>query len=171
MDSLTKERRSWNMSRIRSTNTKPEIIVRSFLHKNGFRFRLHVKDLPGHPDIVLPKYKTVIEVRGCFWHRHPGCKYATTPSSNTEFWQAKFKQNIKRDKRHAGELNALGWQVIVVWECETNKKVFPPRELTAFVASQRPCRIQCTKYNQRKTCKNRLNKTIFYPAITKGEAI
>lgn len=171
MDSLTKEHRSWNMSRIRSTNTKPEMIVRSFLHQNGFRFRLHVKALPGHPDIVLPKYKTVIEVRGCFWHRHPGCKYATTPSSNTEFWQAKFKQNIKRDKRHAGELNALGWQVIVVWECETNKKVFPPRELTAFVASQRPRRIQCTKYNQRKTCKNRLNKTNIYPAITKGEAI
>ena len=134
MDSLTKEHRSWNMSRIRSTNTKPEMIVRSFLHRNGFRFRLHVKDLPGHPDIVLPKYKTVIEVRGCFWHRHKGCKKATTPSTNTEFWQAKFKQNIKRDRKHSRELKALGWKLIVVWGCETAKTSFPPYALTSFLA-------------------------------------
>lgn len=134
MDSLTKEHRSWNMSRIRSTDTKPELLVRSFLHRNGFRFRLHVKDLPGHPDIVLPKYKTVIEVRGCFWHRHRGCKYATMPSSNTEYWQAKFKQNIKRDKQHARELKALGWTVIVIWECETTKKNFPSIALVSFVS-------------------------------------
>lgn len=139
MDSLSKEHRSWNMSRIRSTNTKPEMLVRSFLHRNGFRFRLHVKDLPGHPDIVLPKYKTVIEVRGCFWHRHRGCKYATTPSSNTEFWQTKFNQNIKRDRNHAKELNALGWNVIVIWECETDKKVFPPRALTDFIDKTKMC--------------------------------
>ena len=134
MDSLTKEHRSWNMSRIRSTDTKPEMLVRSFLHRNGFRFRLHVKDLPGHPDIVLPKYKTVIEVRGCFWHRHSGCKYATMPSSNTEFWQAKFKQNTKRDKKHAKELKALGWKLIVVWGCETAETNFPPYVLKSFLA-------------------------------------
>ena len=132
MDTLSKEHRSWNMSRIRSTNTKPEMLVRSFLHRNGFRFRLHVKYLPGHPDIVLPKYKTVIEVRGCFWHRHPGCKYATTPSSNTEFWKQKFKQNIERDKQNGKKLKLLGWKLIVVWDCETLKKKFPPKNLSEF---------------------------------------
>ena len=108
------------MSRIKSKDTTPERIVRSFLHRNGFRFRLHVKDLPGKPDIVLPKYKTVIEVRGCYWHRHEGCKDATTPSTNTEFWQKKFAENVARDKRTEHELKKLGWNVIVVWECEIN---------------------------------------------------
>ena len=136
MDFMTKEHRSWNMSRIRSVNTKPEMIVRSFLHKNGFRFRLHVKNLPGRPDIVLPKYKTVVEVRGCFWHRHPGCKVATTPSSNTVFWQEKFKRNVERDKKHAKELKTLGWHLIVVWGCETSKRRFPPKELADFVTTK-----------------------------------
>ena len=121
MDHLTPEKRSWNMSRIKSKDTTPERIVRSFLHRNGFRFRLHVKDLPGKPDIVLPKYKTVIEVRGCFWHRHPGCKSATNPSSNVDFWQKKFAANVSRDERTEQELKKLGWNVIVVWECETGK--------------------------------------------------
>ena len=110
------------MSRIRSKDTTPERIVRSFLHRNGFRFRIHVKDLPGKPDIVLPKYKTVIEVRGCFWHRHEGCKDATTPSTNIEFWQRKFAENVVRDRRTEQELNTLGWNVIVIWECEINSK-------------------------------------------------
>jgi len=118
MDKLTPEKRSWNMSRIKSKDTAPESIVRPFLHRNVFRFRLHVKDLPGKPDIVLPKYKTVIEVRGCYWHRHEGCKDATTPSTNTEFWQKKFAENVARDKRSEQDLKALGWNVIVVWECE-----------------------------------------------------
>ena len=122
MDSLTKEKRSWNMSRVRSQDTKPEMIVRSFLHRNRFRFRLHVKSLPGTPDIVLPKYKTVIEVRGCYWHRHSGCKRTTTPSTNTEFWQKKFAENIARDKQIEDELQKLGWRVIIVWECELNNK-------------------------------------------------
>ena len=124
MDRLTPEKRSWNMSRIKSKDTTPERIVRSFLHRNGFRFRLHVKDLPGKPDIVLPKYKTVIEIRGCYWHRHEGCKDAATPSSNTDFWQKKFSENIARDKRTEQELKALGWNVIVVWECEVIKNYF-----------------------------------------------
>lgn len=135
MDRISKAHRSWNMSRIRSTDTVPEKVVRSYLHKKGFRFRLHVKTLPGHPDIVLPKYKTVVEVRGCFWHRHPGCKIATTPSSNTDFWQAKFKQNVERDKRHAEELKVLGWNLVVVWGCETERNKFPPASLDDFIAN------------------------------------
>ena len=112
------------MSRIKSKDTTPERIVRSFLHRNGFRFRLNVKDLPGKPDIVLPKYKTVIEVRGCYWHRHEGCKDAATPSSNTDFWQKKFSENIARDQRSEQALKALGWNVIVVWECEVENKKY-----------------------------------------------
>ena len=124
MDRLTPEKRSWNMSRIKSKDTTPERIVRSFLHRNGFRFRLHIKDLPGKPDIVLPKYKTVVEVRGCYWHRHEGCKDATIPSTNTDFWQKKFAENVVRDKRTEQELNALGWNVIILWECEVIKNYF-----------------------------------------------
>jgi len=124
MDSLTKEKRSWNMSRIRSNDTTPELVVRSFLFRHGFRFRLHGKTLPGHPDIVLPKYKTAIEVRGCFWHRHPGCRQATTPSTNVEFWQEKFSRNIERDKKTEKQLKELGWNLIVVWECELKKEGF-----------------------------------------------
>lgn len=118
VDTVSERQRSWNMSRIHSKDTKPEMIVRSFLHKNGFRFRLHVKNLPGHPDIVLPKYRTVVEVRGCFWHRHPGCRQATTPSTNAEFWQEKFKRNVERDRNTEKLLKELGWNLIVVWECE-----------------------------------------------------
>ena len=130
MDRLTPEKRSWNMSRIKSKDTTPERIVRSFLHRNGFRFRLHVKDLPGKPDIVLPKYKTVIEVRGCFWHRHEGCKDATTPSTNAVFWQKKFAENVARDKRTKQDLKSLGWNVIVVWECEVKRNIFMQSLLT-----------------------------------------
>ena len=122
MDRISPQRRSWNMGRIHSADTKPEMVVRSFLHRNGFRFRLHIKSLPGTPDIVLPKYKTVIEVRGCYWHRHDGCKKTTTPSTNTEFWQKKFAENIARDKRVEDELQKLGWRVIILWECELNNK-------------------------------------------------
>ena len=106
------------MSRIRSIDTKPEMIVRSFLHHNGFRFRLHVKCLPGHPDIVLRKYKTIIEVRGCFWHQHKRCKIAHLPASNTSFWKKKFLRNIERDKKNEAALKDLGWRVIIVWECK-----------------------------------------------------
>lgn len=118
MDHLTKEQRSRNMSHVHGKDTKPEMVVRSFLHRQGFRFRLHARDLPGHPDIVLPKYKTVIEVRGCFWHRHPGCKKATIPVSNNTFWHDKLQQNAARDAKNDSALTALGWHVIVVWECQ-----------------------------------------------------
>ena len=118
MDKISKEHRSWNMSRIRSKDTTPEKTVRSLLHKMGYRFRLHRKDLPGKPDIVLPKYKTVIFVHGCFWHRHENCKYASIPKTNTEFWLDKLNKNVERDKKNQAELKKLGWKVIVIWECE-----------------------------------------------------
>lgn len=124
MDHLTKEQRSWNMGRIHGKNTTPELVVRSFLFRHGFRFRLHVKNLPGHPDIVLPKYRTVVEVRGCFWHRHPGCRQSTTPSTNAEFWQEKFKRNVERDEKTEKQLKELGWNLIVIWECELKKEGF-----------------------------------------------
>jgi DNA mismatch endonuclease (patch repair protein) len=119
VDTLTKEHRSWNMSRIKSRDTNPEKTVRSLLHNLGFRFRIHRKDLPGKPDIVLPRYKTVIFVHGCFWHRHKGCKYAYTPKSRIDFWQKKFAENQQRDKRAKQKLQKLGWRVVTVWECET----------------------------------------------------
>ena len=119
MDIISEERRSWNMSRIRGKDTKPEIIVRSMLHRMGYRFRLHRKDLPGKPDIVLPKYKTVIFVNGCFWHRHKDCKYAYTPKSRVKFWKHKFAETVKRDKQHLKQLKENGWKVFIVWECET----------------------------------------------------
>jgi DNA mismatch endonuclease (patch repair protein) len=118
-DSLTKERRSWNMSRVCSKNTKPELFVRSILHCSGYRFRLHNLNLPGKPDIVLAKYRTIIFVHGCFWHRHKNCKDATVPKSRTEFWLQKFSQNVERDEKARLALSQLGWKVLVVWECET----------------------------------------------------
>ncbi|PXW64642.1 T/G mismatch-specific endonuclease [Chelatococcus asaccharovorans] len=117
-DTLTSERRSWNMSRIRGRDTGPELVLRSLLHRAGFRFRLHAKQLPGRPDIILPRYRTAIFVHGCFWHRHPGCRNATTPSTRREFWQAKFDGNVSRDARNQAELEAAGWTVLTVWECE-----------------------------------------------------
>ena len=118
VDRLTTEHRSWNMSRIRGANTKPEKRVRSILHSNGYRFRLHRKTLPGKPDIVLPKYKSVILVHGCFWHRHIGCRFAYTPKSRTEFWSAKFARTVQRDKENLVALKLLGWRALVVWECQ-----------------------------------------------------
>ena len=118
------EQRSRNMSAIKSKNTKPEIAVRKLLHSMGYRFRLHRKDLPGSPDIVLPKYKTVIFVHGCFWHRHQNCKYASTPKTRQEFWEAKFRDNINRDKLNQENLSSKGWKIIIVWECEIKDKDF-----------------------------------------------
>ena len=115
------EQRSRNMSAIKSKNTKPEIAVRKLLHSMGYRFRLHRKDLPGSPDIVLPKYKTVIFVHGCFWHRHENCKYASIPKTRSEFWDSKFEGNIKRDKINQTNLIKLGWKIIIVWECDLKK--------------------------------------------------
>lgn len=118
MDILTPEKRSWNMSRIRSRDTRPEIALRSALHRLGYRFRLVDNKLPGRPDIVLPKYKTAVFVQGCFWHRHRGCKFSYTPKSRIAFWQNKFEENIDRDKRNIEEVSKRGWLPIVIWECE-----------------------------------------------------
>ena len=118
MDILTKERRSWNMSKIRGKDTKPEVVVRSMLYRMGYRFRIHVKGLPGCPDIVLPKYRAVIFVHGCFWHRHPGCKYAYTPKSRQDFWTKKFQKTVERHEIITRELEEQGWKTLVVWECE-----------------------------------------------------
>ena len=116
------------MGRIRSRNTKPELIVRSLLHRMGYRFRLHDRKLPGCPDIVLPKYKTVIFVHGCFWHRHKGCKRGTIPTHRREWWLTKLNGNAERDKRHRRALKKLGWKAIVVWECQTQKPKFLIKE-------------------------------------------
>ena len=123
MDTLTLSLRSHCMSRIRGKNTKPEILVRKGLHARGFRFRLHNKKLPGSPDIVLPKYGVAIMVNGCFWHGHKGCRYATKPKSNVEFWETKIARNRHRDEVTAAHLEALGWTVITVWECELRGKL------------------------------------------------
>jgi len=118
-DKLSKEKRSWNMSRVRGKNTAPELLVRSLLHDMGFRFRLHRKDLPGSPDIILPKYKTVIFVHGCYWHRHPGCKFSSTPHTNRDFWIKKFSETVRRDRENSIKLEESGWNVLVIWQCET----------------------------------------------------
>lgn len=117
-DFLSPAERSQRMSRIRSKDTVPEVALRKALHRRGFRFRLNDRKLPGKPDLVLAKYHAVILVHGCFWHRHPGCKVATTPKSNTPFWIEKFDRNVRRDARVAEDLVAKGWRVFVAWECE-----------------------------------------------------
>lgn len=119
VDSATRSRM---MAGIRGKNTKPEILVRSYLHRSGLRFRIHVKDLPGKPDVVLPKYKTVIFVHGCFWHSHPRCKFAAVPASNVEFWKQKLDVNRQRDQRNKRSLKALGWRVLTIWECRMDER-------------------------------------------------
>ena len=120
-DVHSKEIRSFNMSRIRGKNTKPELIVRKLLHLNGFRYRLHVKDLPGKPDIVLPKYKTVIFIHGCFWHGHEHCKYFVIPKTRADWWLNKINSNILNDVKAAQTLTNKGWKVITIWECQLKK--------------------------------------------------
>lgn len=120
-DVFTPAKRSEIMSRVRSKNTKPELFVRSLLHAMGYRFRLHRKDLPGSPDVVLPRYRTAVFVHGCFWHQHPGCRKATIPKNNSEFWEAKLKRNHERDLEAQCRLEELGWNVLVLWECEVKK--------------------------------------------------
>jgi len=121
VDRLTPAHRSWNMSRIRGRDTKAEQVVRSLLHRNGFRYRLRPKKVYGNPDVVLTKYRAAVFVHGCFWHRHPGCQYAYTPKSNVQFWNAKFAANVTRDKMVKRALRAEGWRVFIVWECHLRK--------------------------------------------------
>ncbi len=120
-DKISKLHRSWVMSRIPNKHTKPELVARSLLHYLGFRFTVNGpknRQLPGKPDIVLPKQRTVVFVHGCFWHRHPNCKTATTPKANKDYWLNKFARNVERDRHNVQALQSLGWQVVVIWECE-----------------------------------------------------
>ena len=120
-DVHSKATRSYNMSRIKGKNTKPEMLVRKFLHAAGFRYRLHVKDLPGKPDIVLPKYMTVIFVHGCFWHGHEHCKYYVVPKTKTDWWLEKINGNIANDSKAIKALRKAGWKIITLWECDLKK--------------------------------------------------
>jgi DNA mismatch endonuclease (patch repair protein) len=122
MDVHNEKIRSYNMSRIKGSNTKPELIVRRFLHSNGFRFRIHDKSLPGRPDIVLKKYNTVININGCFWHGHEGCKYFVIPKTRSEFWQKKINDTRNRDKINSLKLHKMGWKVLHLFECQLNPK-------------------------------------------------
>lgn len=123
MDRLTPQQRHKNMASIRSANTKPEILVRKYLWRQGFRYRLNNLRLPGHPDIVLRKYRTCVFVNGCFWHGHDGCKYFRMPKTNADFWEKKIKRNKERDKEEQRQLAKMGWHCITVWECELKPKV------------------------------------------------
>jgi DNA mismatch endonuclease (patch repair protein) len=122
-DNLSPEARKLNMSRIRSINTKPEILIRTFLHGNGFRFRLHCKQLPGRPDIVLKKHKLIVLVHGCFWHGHVGCRKYVIPKTRTDYWTLKINRNKERDAQVMQELERKGWRVIIVWECQLQKNM------------------------------------------------
>lgn len=126
-DIKTKESRSYNMSRIAGKDTKPEELVRKYLFSKGFRYRKNVRKLPGTPDLVLPKYRTVIFINGCFWHGHEGCKYFVWPKNNAEFWKQKIETNISRDQRKEAQLRDMGWNVLIVWECELRP---PKRQAT-----------------------------------------
>jgi DNA mismatch endonuclease, patch repair protein len=137
MDITTPERRSRIMSNIRGKNTKPELVVRKLVHGLGYRFRLHRRDLPGSPDLVLPRLRKIIFVHGCFWHRHQGCKFAYTPKSNTEFWLAKLNANVTRDAAAQEALATRGWNVLVVWECEIADLAGLSRKVRTFL-TQRP---------------------------------
>jgi DNA mismatch endonuclease (patch repair protein) len=120
-DIYSKQKRSELMSRVRSGNTKPEMLVRSALHSLGYRFRLHRKDLPGSPDVVLPKHRTAVFVHGCFWHQHPGCKKSTLPKQNATFWSNKLARNVEHDNEVRRKLEEAGWKVLVLWECEVKR--------------------------------------------------
>ena len=139
-DTLTRAERSRLMAKIRDKNTGPERAVRSLLHRAGYRFRIHVRGLPGTPDVVLPKYRTVVFVHGCFWHRHRGCKIATMPHSHVAFWTEKFRRNVANDARHRRRLRRLGWQVVVVWSCQLKH---PERILAKIEKALRPRRRIC----------------------------
>ena len=133
MDKISPEKRSRNMAQVKGKNTKPEKLARSLLHNMGYRFRLNVKNVPGNPDIVLPRYKAVIFVHGCFWHGHENCKRATIPATNTQFWLAKITGNKERDKRAIAALEALGYRCLTIWQCEMRDIAALKQRLAAFL--------------------------------------
>lgn len=133
-DIWSKKKRSEVMARIRSKNTKPEMIVRSLLHSQGYRFRIHRKDLPGCPDITLPKYRSIINVFGCFWHQHENCIDCSKPKTNAKWWKEKLANNVRRDKQNSRKLKELEWRELIVWECETNNLTKLSNRLNRFLA-------------------------------------
>lgn len=136
MDRLTAERRSWLMSRVKSKHTNPELVVRRLVFGMGYRYRLHSKKLPGHPDLVFPGRKKAIFVNGCFWHGHPGCRYGRLPKSRVEYWQAKIERNQERDRENIALLEAGGWQVLTVWQCELKNIETLANRLNEFIESE-----------------------------------
>ncbi len=134
-DVFQPEERSRIMAKVRGENTSPERLVRSLVHRMGYRFRLHRKDLPGKPDIVLPRHKKIIFIHGCFWHQHEGCPHAARPTSNTEYWNKKLDRNMIRDREHLQKLEYLGWNVLIVWECETRDHDKLLEKLKGFLTS------------------------------------
>jgi len=134
-DVFTPEKRSAIMARVKNRNTKPEILVRSMLHALGYRFRLHRKDLPGTPDVVLPRHRKVVLVHGCLWHGHPGCRRAARPTTNAEFWNRKIDANLRRDAEALKKLTSAGWQVLTVWECQTRNQDTLRGRLQQFMQS------------------------------------
>ena len=137
-DIVDARKRSQMMANVRGHNTAPELAVRRIAHKMGLRFRLHRKDLPGRPDLVFPKHRLVVFVHGCFWHRHEGCRYASTPQSRRGFWMKKLADNVARDQRQKAALQALGWKVLVIWGCETGDRMAVERSLAALTRSNGP---------------------------------
>ena len=126
------------MSRIKGRDTIPEIAVRRIVHRLGFRFRLYGEDLPGRPDLVFPRYRAIVFVHGCFWHRHPGCRYAYSPKTRVGFWSDKFRENVERDRRTLNALHKLGWRILVIWECETRSNACVQRHLRNFLTPTSP---------------------------------
>lgn len=136
-DVFSPEKRSRIMAKVRGKNTKPELTVRSLLHRMGHRFRLHVSKLPGKPDIVLPRHKKIVEVRGCFWHGHVHCKRSSLPDTNRPFWEQKITRNKERDENNLAELERMGWEVLVVWECEAGKHAVLVEKLERFMETNK----------------------------------
>ena len=141
-DRLSRKRRSRNMSRIRSKDTFPELRVRSVIHRAGYRYRLHVSEMPGKPDIVMPRYQTVIFVDGCFWHQHPNCRRATMPKTNVAYWQPKLERNVARDRKVRIALRRTGWTPLTIWECQTKDD----NTLSDILAAMLPARDRLAKF-------------------------
>ncbi len=150
MDRLSPDARSRLMSRVRGKDTKPEMVVRRLAHSLGYRFRLHRKELPGRPDLVFPGRRAVVFVHGCFWHRHEGCRLASTPKSNEAFWEAKFGRNVERDRAAVEKLEADGWRVLTVWECETRDREGMAAQLRGFLG-------ESGTYGHRRSCPETAN--------------
>ena len=144
MDKLNADQRSANMRRIRSKDTNPELVLRSLIHRLGYRFRLHRRDLPGHPDIVFPALRKVIFMHGCFWHQHPGCREGRMPGSRVDYWRPKLDRNLIRDAANQSRLKEEGWKVLVIWECELKDLAAVKKTVTEFLGRSRASKTDST---------------------------